>query len=85
MSTMQLSRSLRLFQERRIPQDRMTMRLPGPRLDMQQNLVHSIPLTAPYPLPAVLAIEQRSTPDTGHTGIWPWPAGSVTLTGNTTS
>lgn len=72
MATPRLSQSAKLFQERRIPGDRVTRRLPTPRTNLSQNLVHSIPLAPPYPTPDVLQQEGRHPPDAGETQPWPW-------------
>lgn len=78
---MHISRSAKLFQERRIPADQLTLRLPGPRSNFDANRVHFLPLSPPYPIPDVLHAEQRNAPDNAHTSVWPWPTGSVTLSG----
>ena len=69
-----LSQSAVLFQERRIPQDRYTRRLPTIRSNLGRNLVHQIPLKPPKPWPEILHLEKDTTPDTGRTA--PWPHGS---------
>ena len=76
---MQLSRSARLYQERRIPNDQLTLRRPGPRHCPAMNAVHSIPLSPPFPLPSVLRHGQQTTPDIGHTPPWPWLSGEETI------
>lgn len=72
-TTPELSKSAKLFQERRIPQDVLTQRTPGPRLDLDNNLLHRLPLKPPYPLPEVLQMEADHPPDAGAT--LPWPHG----------
>jgi len=74
---MDIARSARLYQERRQPQFLPTLRSPGPRLNMSDNLVHRIPLEPPLPLPEVLAEALPQTPDSAHTQ--PWPHGSREL------
>lgn len=69
-----ISRSAKLFQERRLPEDRNTRRIPGARTSMSENLVHIMPLLPPLPLPAVLQDEDNHPPDAGRTK--PWPHGS---------
>lgn len=76
--TPQLSRSAKLFQERRIPKDRTTRRLPSPRSNLSRNLIHQIPLTPPLPTTAVLQKEGGHPPDAGLT--LPWPFGSEEIT-----
>jgi len=73
--TPELSQSARLFQERRIPQDRTTRRLPAPRSDLERNLVHRIPLEPPLPTTDALQKEGDHPPDAGGTAIWPWGKG----------
>ena len=67
-----VSRSAKHFQERRIPQDRTTRRLPAPRCDLGSNKVHVIPLKPPYPSPDVTRAEGGQPPDGGRTRIWPY-------------
>ena len=73
--TPDLSKSAKLYQERRIPQDRTTRRLPSPRSDLDRNRVHSIPLSPPLPVPDALHQAGGKPPDAGHTSIWPWGQG----------
>lgn len=74
-----VSRSAKLFQERRIPQDRTTRRLPSPRSNMDNNKVHQIPLLPPYPTPDVIRAEGGQPPDGGLTKIWPYGAEEITV------
>ena len=78
MATPTLSKSARLYQERRIPQDRTTRRLPAPRSDLGRNAVHSLPLSPPFPIPAVLQREGDHPPDAHLTE--PWPHGEAEIT-----
>lgn len=73
----QLSRSAKLYQERRIPQDRRTMRRPGPRISLEQHPTQHIPLAPPFPSPEVKRAEQPSDPDSPLT--LPWPHGADEL------
>ena len=70
MTATPLSQSAKLYQERRIPADRLTRRRPGPRLNMASNLAQQIPLAAPLPLPELLQTLQTG-PDSGLTEAWP--------------
>ena len=71
MSTPNLSQSGKLYQERRLPEDRLTRRRPGPRMDVDANLARHIPLTAPLPLPELLQEVVAMPPDSGLTEAWP--------------
>jgi hypothetical protein len=73
MSTPQLSRSAKLYQERRLPNDRLTRRLPTARSDFDRCLAHSLPLTPPLPIPDLLRGDAAQPPDAGLTT--PWPTG----------
>ena len=66
-----LSQSAKLFQERRIPEDRVTRRLPSPRSNLCRNRVHQIPLHPPHPWPDVLHSQGTHTTDGGMTKAWP--------------
>lgn len=66
-----LSRSPKLYFERRLPQDRNTRRRPGPRSDYSRTLVHSLSMAPPLPTPAVLHAENDKPPDAGATQPWP--------------
>lgn len=67
-----VSQSAQLYQERRVPQDRLTRRGPGPRSNLAQNPVTSLPLQPPFPLPEVLQAEGDQPPDAGLTQVWPF-------------
>ena len=69
--TVELSRSARLYQERRLPQDQETLRGPGPRSDLNRTMVHSLPMKAPFPTAEALQTENNHPPDAGHTQPWP--------------
>ncbi len=79
MATPTLSRSAKLFQERRIPQDRTTRRLPSPRSNFDRNKVHQLPLSPPYPTTTVLQREGGHPPDAGLTQPWPYGELEITL------
>lgn len=79
MATPRLTMSAKLFQERRIPEGRTTRRLPSPRINLEANPVHTLPLAPPYPTPEVLQTEDHHPPDAGHTTPWPW-AGQEEIT-----
>ena len=68
---MNLTRSAKLYQERRVPQDRNTERRPGPRSDMCRNLVNTLPMHPPLPLVVVIREEGNQSPDQGLTEAWP--------------
>lgn len=74
-----ISHSAQLFQERRIPTDRTTRRLPSPRSDMDANPVHQIPFKPPYPTPGVLQAQGGHPPDAGLTQPWPYGEEEITL------
>lgn len=73
-----ISRSAKLFQERRIPQDRTTRRLPAPRSNLDNNKVHQIPLLPPFPTPEVLRAQGGQPPDGGLTKVWPYGEEEIT-------
>jgi len=75
--TPRLSKSAKLYQERRAPEDVQTHRLPGPRLDLAHNPIHTIPISPPYPLPDALQMARNHPPDAGNTT--PWPHGEEEL------
>lgn len=74
-----LSRSAKLYQERRIPKDRTTRRLPASRSNLGRNPVHIIPLKPPYPTTAVLQREGDHPPDAGLTEPWPYGSEEIAL------
>lgn len=73
-----LSQSAKLYQERRLPEGRTTLRAPGPRSDFAANATRAIPLVPPLPTPEVLQAEGNQPPDAGLTA--PWPHGSLEIT-----
>lgn len=66
-----ISQSAKLYQERRLPADRTTLRGPGPRSDFDNNLTRALPLLPPLPTPEVLQWEGNQPPDAGLTAAWP--------------
>ncbi|NDD52267.1 hypothetical protein EBZ39_00045 [bacterium] len=74
----QISRSAKLYQERRQPQFQPTMRGPGPQVYLPNNPVHSLTLEPPLPYPPT-CIESTSNAnvevpvvDTNTTQVWPY-------------
>ena len=71
-TTPALSRSAKLFQERRTPDGRVTRRTPTPRSNLGSNLVHQLPLKPPNPITDTLQLEGDHPPDAGPTKPWPY-------------
>jgi hypothetical protein len=46
---------------------------------MDANLVHTLPLAAPYPSPDVLQKRVQQPPDAGLTQPWPYGEEEITL------
>jgi len=70
-----ISKSAKLYQERRLPQDRNTRRGPGPRSNFDQNKARALPLLPPLPTTEALRAEGGNPPD--DLGLTtPWPHGS---------
>ncbi len=70
---MTISQSGRLYQERRIPEDRLTMRGPAPQTNLSANGATNYPLVRPLPLPDLLHdVNGDPPPDAGHINK-PWP------------
>jgi len=72
MATPQLTKSAKLYQERRQPQHRNTRRHPGMHHDFDMNAANHLELRAPFPTIETLHIENDKPPDAGRTDIWPW-------------
>jgi len=72
MPTPKLTRSAKLYQERRQPEHRNTRRHPGMHHDMGMNAAHTLTLRPPYPTIKVLLTEDDIPPDAGRTEPWPW-------------
>jgi hypothetical protein len=64
--------SAKLYQERRQPDIRSTLRGPGPYVALHQNAVHTLELEPPLPLPDYQQLDNGCPPtDTGKTQAWP--------------
>lgn len=64
--------SAKLYQERRQPDIRTTLRGPGPHVSLWQNIVHHLELESPLPLPEYQQPDNGCPPtDTGRTQLWP--------------
>ena len=64
-----IGHSAKLYQERRQPDLRSTMRGPGPQIYLPDSAVHSLQLEAPLPLPELL--NENCNPKDGLTRVWP--------------
>lgn len=69
--SIKLSKSPKLFMERRCPDSRTTRRLPGPRVSAEMNRARTIPLFPPFPLPELLQAGTDQSPDGHRTTVWP--------------
>lgn len=78
MPTPPLSHSAKVYEERQMPDDRTTRRLPAARFAPWQNAVHTLPLSPPYPDAEVLQHQGGQPPDAGLTHAWPWGAFEIT-------
>lgn len=58
-----------LYQERRQPNLRATLRGPGPQIYLPDNAVNSLKLEAPLPKPELL--NDNCKPKDGLTQVWP--------------
>jgi hypothetical protein len=68
----EIGHSAKLYQERREPTYRTTLRGPGPQLFIAQNAANYLKLEAPLPLPELLTDVNGHPPtDTGRTQVWP--------------
>ena len=66
-----IGKSANLYLERRVGR-RLTSRGPGPKLHLDANAVHTYPLAAPLPQPALLlALQNSQPPAAGATAPWP--------------
>lgn len=66
--------SAKLYQERREPYLRTTLRGPGPYVSLWQNAVHHLTLEPPLPAPVYQSASDGCSsppPDTGKTQVWP--------------
>jgi len=70
---MTISKSAKAYQERRIPEDRNTMRGPAPWVNLSANGATKFQLVRPLPLPELLhPANGAPPPDAGHINK-PWP------------
>jgi len=67
----QVSRSAKLYQERRQPAFQGTFRSPGLQVNLPDNAVHNLTLNPPHPSPNYCANGNPIT-DTGRTQEWPY-------------
>lgn len=70
-TTPELSRSAKLYQERREPEHRTTRRRPNAHLDLGENAAHTVEMQPPYPTIDVLHAEDDQPPDAAATEVWP--------------
>jgi hypothetical protein len=66
-----ISKSAKLYQERRQPEFQKTMRAPGFQANLAANLVHNLKLEPPFPQPDFCKNGHPVT-DTGRTQVWPY-------------
>lgn len=71
----QISKSAKLYQERRQPQLQPTLRGPGPQVYLPNNPVHSLNLEPPLPPPSSCVNENLDAPDIDTTRTQAWPYG----------
>jgi len=68
-----ISKSAKLYQERRQPEIRKTMRGPGPQLYLHDNPANTLKLQPPLPVTeAVRPTNGNPPPDAGRTVVWPF-------------
>jgi hypothetical protein len=68
-----ISKSAKLYQERRQPDIRTTLRGPGPYLNLDANPVNTLKLEPPLPFPDAQRINNGNPPpDAGRTVVWPF-------------
>lgn len=65
-----ISKSAKLYQERRQPDIRKTWRGPGPILNLDANLANHLELKPPLPLPETNI--NPTAPDNTKTVVWPF-------------
>lgn len=65
-----IGHSAKLYQERRQPQIRVTLRGPGPQIYLPDNAANHLKLEAPLPLPSLLQ-ENTCNPADTKTQVWP--------------
>lgn len=67
-----IGRSAKLYQERRQPYLRKTLRGPGPQINLADNAIHTIKLEAPLPDSTYLQPPGCAPAlDAGKTQVWP--------------
>jgi len=64
-----IGHNAKLYQERREPYLRSTLRGPGPNVYLPDNLALHFKLEAPLPLPTL--IHDKCAPDNARTQVWP--------------
>lgn len=69
-----ISKSAKLYQERRQPEIRVTLRGPGPYVDLNKNPVHTLNLEPPFPTSerGIYGFIGGSSPDSARTAVWPF-------------
>lgn len=72
-----LTRSAKLYQERRMGKTRPTWRRPGPRLAIDSNEGHRFGLSPPFPLADATRSLADRPPDADTTLPWLWREESV--------
>jgi hypothetical protein len=65
-----ISKSAKLYQERRQPDIRKTYRGPGPYVDLWANKAHHLDLAPPLPAPETKI--DTAAPDSTRTTVWPF-------------
>jgi len=65
-----ISKSAKLYQERRQPDIRKTWRGPGPYLNLKDNLALNLKLQPPLPIPETQI--NPAAPDNTKTEVWPF-------------
>lgn len=65
-----ISKSAKLYQERRQPDIRVTWRGPGPYLSLQNNPATTLKLSPPLPFPDTQ--RDNNAPDNTRTVVWPF-------------
>jgi hypothetical protein len=74
----EISRSAKRYQERRLPEGRSTLRGPGPQIRLSDSPISNYSLSPPLPAPELLRDElPELVVDTGLTT--PWPHGEAEI------
>jgi len=66
---MRISRSPKLYQQRKLPMDRETLQRTGPRFAPELSRVHKLPIEPPYPSPDAIRELSSTQPDAGGTVV----------------